>query len=179
MNKLLGVLLAASCLLAGCTSAPAPVQSMQDSQADFGSFKSFGWKNTEDTTYILDNDIRAAIASELKAKGYAEAAAGATPDILLHYETHAGEKAKQNKFRFGIGVGGAGSNGAVGVGTSTPSHSIVREGTLVLSVIDPHRNAEVWNGRVSREIASQGRPSPELIQSAVAELLKGFPGHGS
>ena len=67
----------------------------------------------------------------------------------------------------------------MGMGVSSPSHSIVREGTLVLSFVDPHRNAEVWNGRVSREIAASGRPSVTLIKSAVAELLKGFPARGS
>ncbi|HET7808980.1 MAG TPA: DUF4136 domain-containing protein [Steroidobacteraceae bacterium] len=178
MNKLPGLLLSASMLLAGCASAPPPVQSMQDSQANFSAFNTFAWRNTEDTTYILDNDIRSAIASELKAKGYAEAGPGQTPDLVLHYETAAAEKAKSNPVRIGIGMGGAGPNGAMGMGVSSPSQKIVREGTLVLSVVDPHRNAEVWNGRVSREIASGGRPSPALIQSAVAELLKGFPVRG-
>jgi hypothetical protein len=179
MKKLPGMLLAASMLLAGCASAPPPVQSMQDSQANFSAFSTFGWRNTEETTYILDNDIRSAIANELKQKGYAEAGAGQAPDLVLHYETDAAEKAKSNPVRIGIGVGGAGSNGAMGMGVSSPTHKVVREGTLVLSVVDPHRNAEVWNGRVSREIASSGRPSPGLIKSAVAELLKGFPARGS
>jgi hypothetical protein len=72
-------------------------------------------------------------------------------------------------------MGGAGSNGAAGVGVSSPSHKSVREGTLVLSAVDPHRNAEVWNGRVSREIGKGGNPNAALIQGAVGELLKGFP----
>jgi hypothetical protein len=179
MKKLPGLLLAASILLGGCTSSPPPVQSMQDAQADFKAFTTFGWRNTEDTTYILDNDIRAAIATELERKGYAQVGPGLIPDIMLHYETDAAEKAKSNPVRIGIGIGGAGSNGAMGMGVSSPSQKIVREGTLVLSAVDPHRNAEVWNGRVSREIASGGRPTPTLIKSAVAELLKGFPARGS
>ena len=55
-------------------------------------------------------------------------------------------------------------NGAAGVGVSSPSAKNVREGTLVLRVIDPARNAEVWNGRVSRELGKGDAPDPELIQ---------------
>jgi hypothetical protein len=180
MNKLPGLLLATSILLGGCASPPPPVHSMQDPQANFSAFTTFGWNAADaqgaaQPTSILDTDIRAAITSELQRKGYAEAAAGTNPDLVLHYETAAAEKLKQNPVRVGIGMGGAGANGAAGVGVSSPSHQVVREGTLVLSVIDPHRNAEVWNGRVSREIANGGRPSVTLIKSAVAELLKGFP----
>jgi len=177
MNKLPGLLLGASVLLGGCASAPAPVHSMQDAQANFTSFTTFGWRNAEDAQpiSILDSDIRAAISGELQRKGYAAAAAGATPDLLLHYETAAADTVKSNPFRIGVGMGGAGSNGAAGVGVSSPSHKSVREGTLVLSVVDPHRNAEVWNGRVSREIGKGGNPNAALIQGAVGELLKGFP----
>jgi hypothetical protein len=177
MNKRPGFLLVVSILLGGCTSAPPPVHSMQDSQANFNAFTTFGWRNTEDArpVSILDADIRAAIGSELQRKGYAESAAGANPDLLLHYETAAAETLKSNPFRIGVGMGGAGSNGAAGVGVSSPSHKSVREGTLVLSVVDPRRNSEVWNGRVSREIGKGGNPDTALIQSAVGELLKGFP----
>jgi hypothetical protein len=167
MKKLQGLLLAAAVLLGGCASPPPPVYSMQDPQANFKGFSTFRW-NAADTqgagqpTSILDADIRAA-----------------NPDLVLHYETAAAEKLKQNPVRVGFGMGGAGANGAAGVGVSSPSHQVVREGTLVLSVIDPHRNAEVWNGRVSREIANGGRPSVTLIKSAVAELLKGFPARAS
>jgi hypothetical protein len=179
MKALPCLAVAASLLLGGCTSAPPPVHSMQDAQANFSAFTTFGWRNAEDAqgagqpVSLLDSDIRAAI--ELKSKGYAEAAAGAAPDLALHYETAAAETAKSNPFRIGVGMGGAGSNGAAGVGVSSPSHKMVREGTLVLSVVDPRRNAEVWNGRVSREIGKSGRPDTALIQSAVGELLKGFP----
>jgi len=181
MNKLPGFLLAASILLGGCASTPPPVYSMQDPQANFNSFATFGWKadDTQGAVSILDTDIRAAITSELQRKGYAEAAAGANPDLVLHYETAAAEKLKQNPVRVGIGMGGAGVSGAAGVGVSSPTHQVVREGTLVLSVIDPHRNAEVWNGRVSRELGNGGRPSVTLIKSAVGELLKGFPARAS
>jgi len=165
-------------ILAGCSTAPPPVHSMKSQEADFNVFKTFAWGKAKDADAplsILDSNIRAAIASEFQRKGYAEAAAGTNPDLLLQYETAAAEKTKSNPFRIGIGVGGAGSNGAAGVGVSSPSEKNVREGSLVLRVIDPARNAEVWNGRVSRELGHGGPPDPELIKSAVGELLRDFP----
>jgi len=177
------VLVALMVLAGGCTSAPPPVHSMQSPDANFSAYKTFAWDPGPDANAqpisILDSNIRTAISGELQRKGYAEAAAGAKADLVLQYETAASEVLKSNPFRIGIGMGGAGSNGAAGVGVSSPSAKNVREGTLVLRVIDPARNAEVWNGRVSRELGKGGPPDPELIQRGVADLLKDFPSPGS
>lgn len=96
------------------------------------------------------------------------------PGLILQYETAAAEKIKSNPFRVGIGMGGYGSSGGASVGVSSPSARNVSEGTLVLRVIDPARNAEVWNGRVSRELGRNG-PDAKPIESAVGELLRKFP----
>ena len=174
-------LLILAATLTGCASSPPPVHSMKSPTADFNTFTTFAWDEPKDAAgsaqpvTILDTNIRAAIASEFERKGYAEAVAGANPNLLLQYETAAAEKIKSNPFRIGIGVGGVGNNGAAGVGMSSPSDKSVREGTLVLRVIDPAKNAEVWNGRVSRELGKGGPPDPALIKSAVGELLEEFP----
>lgn len=158
---------------------------MQDPQANFSAYKSFAWDTGQDgqapnePVSIVNGQIRTAIAGELQRKGYAEAAAGSKPDLLLRYETAAAEAIKNNPFRIGIGMGGAGSSGAAGVGVSSPGASMIREGTLVLRVIDPARNAEVWNGRVSRELGKDGVPDQALIQTAVADLLREFPAPGA
>jgi len=175
------VALAAALLVAACTSTPPQPYSMRDPQANFATFKTFAWDTGQaadapnEPVSIVNGQIRTAISGELQQKGYAEAVAGAKPDLLLRYETAAAEKMKSNPVRIGIGMGGAGSNGAAGVGVSSPSAKNIREGTLVLRVIDPARNAEVWNGRVSRELGKHGVPDPALIQSAVGDLLREFP----
>jgi hypothetical protein len=173
-------LMLAAASLTGCASAP-PVHSMQDPQANFNTFSTFAWDRPQETAEaaqpisLLDSNIRAAITGELQKKGYAEAVAGASPNLVLQYETAAGEKLKSNPVRIGVGMGGYGNSGGAGVGVSSPSARNVREGTLVLRVIDPARNAEVWNGRVSRELGKGGAPDPALIQNAVGELLQEFP----
>jgi hypothetical protein len=173
--------LAAWLVTGGCATAPPQAYSMQAPQANFGAYKSFTWdagqgsQAPDEPLTIVNSQIRAAITNELQRKGYAEAVAGAKPDLLLSYETAAAEKVKTSPFRVGVGMGGAGNSGAAGVGVSSSGAKNIREGTLVLRVVDPARNAEVWNGRVSREIGRNGVPDQALIQSAVGDLLREFP----
>src|SRR5262245_60991829 len=79
--------------LAGCASQPTQPHTMRDPQANFATFKTFGWDVTQSpqgagqAVSIVDNNIRAAITSELKRKGYEEATEGKLPDLFLQYET--------------------------------------------------------------------------------------------
>src|SRR4030095_11305663 len=129
--------------LGGCASQPTQPHTMRDPQANFATFKTFGWDVTQSAQgqgqpiSIVDSNIRAAITSELKRKGYEEATGGTLPDLFLQYETGKAETVKSNPFRIGVGVGGYGSNGGVGVGTTSAATRNVTEGMLVLRVIDP------------------------------------------
>jgi hypothetical protein len=167
-------------LTAGCASTAPPPESMRDNQADFSAYKTFGWDAATSADAsgqplsILDSNIRTAITTELKGKGYEEATAGTTPDLLVSYETARADKIKNNPVRVGIGVGGWSGNGGGSVGVGSSSVKNVNEGTLMVRAIDRTRNAEVWQGRVSRDLG-KGNAQPELVQSAVAELFREFP----
>jgi hypothetical protein len=176
-------LIATLSLIAGCASTKAPVQSMKDPNANFSQFATFAWQGHDarlgaQPVSILDNDIRAAITTELQQMGYAEATAGAPPDLVLHFETAAADTTRSNPVRIGVGMGSMGSRGGASVGVSSPSSTNVREGTLILRAVDPTRNAEVWNGRVSRQLGRGGPPDKALIQDAVSDLLEEFPARG-
>jgi hypothetical protein len=174
----------AALILAACASTSSPVQSMKDPKANFREFETFAWQghgaqSGAQPVSILDNDIRAAITNELQQMGYAEATAGASPDLVLHFETAAADTTRSNPVRVGVGVGSMGARGGASVGVSSPSSTNVREGTLILRAVDPTRNAEVWNGRVSRQLGRGGPPDKALIQSAVSDLLEEFPARGN
>ncbi len=168
--------LGTSTLVSGCASSPPQPTSMQHAEADFSAYKTFGWES--DTSgqplSLLDQNVRAAIAKEMKGKGYEEAAAGTTPDLLLSYEAARAEKVKSNPFRIGVGVGsyGGSSGGAVGVSSSGVKN--VSEGTLVIHAVDPARKAEVWQGRASRELG-KGNVEPAVIHSTVAGMMHDLP----
>ena len=175
-----GFALLVASLVAGCASTPPAVTSMQDPQANIGAFNTFGWSANDangQPLSIVDSEIRAAITAELKRKGYQEAPTGTKPDMLLQYETGKAEVTKGSPVSFGLGVGSFGSSGGVGVGTSSGGTRNVTEGMLILSVVDTTRNAEVWNGRVSRELGKNGTPNAALVHEAVGDLLGKFPAH--
>jgi len=182
LGILTGAVLGPALALAGCASqAPQPT-AMRDPQANFSAYRTFAFdekaridaSGQQQPLTILDQNIRAAIATQLKAKGYAEAAAGTTPDLLVSYEKAKSDTIKNNPFRIGIGVGSWGGNSGGAVSTSTPSAKKVTEGTLVIHAIDPAREAAVWEGRVTRELGKEG-PDPALVQAAVAEVFEEFP----
>ena len=163
-------------LISGCASSPPQPTSMVNAQADFSAYKTFGWQpdTSGQPLSLLDQNIRAAIAKEMKGKGYEEAAAGATPDVVLSYEAARAEKVKSSPFRIGVGVGSYGGSSGGGVGVSSSGVKNVSEGTLVVHVVDPARKAEVWQGRASRELG-KGNVEPAVIQSTVAGMLHDLP----
>ena len=176
----IGLALGAAALLGGCASTAPQPTSMTSAQADFSAYKTFGLEaNTSGQPLsLVEQNIRAAITSEMKRKGYEEAAAGASPDLVVSYETARAEKVKSNPFRIGVGVGSYGGSDGAGVGVSSSGVKNVSEGTLVVHAIDPARKAEVWQGRASRELG-KGNVEPAVIQSTVAGVLQDLPARSS
>jgi hypothetical protein len=164
---------------AGCASPPPQPDSMRDPQADFAAYRTFAWMNGSDGTAdaplaLLDSNIRAAIEAELARRGYATAPAGTTPDLRIAYETASADKIENNPVRVGVGVGSWGGNFGGSINVGSPSVRNYREGTLVIHAVDAARNAEVWQGRVSRKI-TKGSLDPAMVQQAVATAMQDFP----
>jgi hypothetical protein len=164
-------------LAAGCTSAPKQPETMSDPQADFSAYRSFGWYpqgNANQPKTIVDGYIRTAIENEMQRKGYALAAEGAKPDLLVEYNAASAEKVKNKPFRIGIGVGSYGSSGGGSVGVGSSGVKEVKEGSLVIHVVDPARNTEVWRGTVTREL-KEGAIEQAAVNSAVVDAFTDFP----
>lgn len=166
----------------GCAAGSTKSDSMLDPQADFGAYRTFETETRVNVpgqpTSIVDANIQAAIATEMQRKGYVEATAGSTADLLIEYEAASAETVKSSPFRIGIGVGSYGSGGGGSVSAGTSGVKNVIEGSLVIHVIDQARNAEVWRSRASRELG-KGNVDPKVIQSAVAEVFSDFPARGT
>jgi hypothetical protein len=107
-------------------------------------------------------------------KGYVEALAGSTADLLLDYQAARTETVKNKPFSVGIGVGSYGSSGGGSISTRTSSVENVTEGSLVISAVDSARNAEVWRSAVSRELGKEPASS-DIIQEVVTEVFSDFP----
>jgi hypothetical protein len=172
-------LVVGAALFAGCASAPTEPQTMRDPQADFAKFKTFaldasGAEGSGQAVSLVEGYIRTALAAEMTRKGYVQAEAGTTPDLRVDYEAAKSDKVKTNPFRIGVGVGGYGGNTAGSVGVSSSGVKNVTEGMLVVHVIDPARNAEVWRGSAARELG-KGNIEQATVQAVVTELMTELP----
>lgn len=167
-------------LLAGCASPPPQPETMRDPSVNFTSYRTFGWSaggttdGTEAPVRLLDANIRKAITDVLQRKGYVPAPDGTAPDLRIAYETATADKIENNPVRVGIGVGSWGGNFGGSVNMGSPSIRNFTEGTLVIHAIDPARNAEVWQGRVSGKL-TKGSTEPAAINQAVATAMADFP----
>jgi hypothetical protein len=168
--------------LAACTAAPPQPESMRDPAADFATYRTFGWApapgmtGEDEPLALLDRNIRAAIADEMRRKGYTEAAEN--PHLRMAYETASKQQVEDRPVRVGVGVGSWGGNVGGSVSVGSPSLRNYQEGTLVIHAVDSARNAEVWQGRVSRRMGKSSL-EPAAIAEAVRAAMKDFPVRGA
>jgi hypothetical protein len=154
---------------------------MRDPNANWASFATYGWSpspgvdGTDQPLLMLDQNIRRAIAAEMKRRGYTESATD--PDLRITYETASKDVVETNPVRVGVGMGSWGGNVGGSVNVGSPSVRNYREGTLVIHAIDNARNTEVWQGRVSSRI-SKGSTEAAAIASAVQAAMRDFPERG-
>ncbi len=178
MRRWLPSALALLALLGGCASAPPEPESMRDPAVDFSRYSTYGWATDPATDpsdaplRLLDQNIRAAIAEEMRRRGYV--AATDAPDLRIAYEAQSTDKVESSPVRVGVGVGSWGSHVGGSVNVGSPSLRSYREGTLVIHAIDTTRNAEVWQGRISSRI-SKGSVESAAVATAVRTAMRDFP----
>lgn len=170
--------LLAGLIAAGCAASPPQPESMRDPSADFSSFTSFGWApnpgadGTDQPLRILDQNIRDAIAGELRRRGYSED--DSSPDLRIAYETASATKIEDSPVRVGVGMGSWGGNFGSSVNVSSSSVRNYQQGTLVIHAIDVARNVEVWQGRISSRLG-KGSLEPAAVTAAVQAAMQDFP----
>ena len=173
-----GAWVLAAAMLAGCAATPPRPESLRDPTVDFASYRTYGWApapgvdGADRPLMLLDRNIRAAIAEEMRRKGYTEAADA--PDLRMAYETASQEKIENQPVRVGIGVGSWGGSVGGSINVGSPSLRSYQEGTLVIHAIDAARNAEVWQGRIATRI-SKGSLEPAAVTTAVRAAMQDFP----
>lgn len=170
-------LIALAALIGACASPEPQPESMRDPDADFAAFRTFAvgtapGTGADEPLQLLDRNIRAAIADEMRRRGYVEATE--QPDLRMVYETASAERVESNPVRIGVGVGSWGGNVGGSVSMGSPSLHDYQEGTLLIHAVDGAKNAEVWQGRVSGRI-TKGSLEPAAIARAVSTAMRDFP----
>ncbi len=177
--KFLCLLVAATALLAGCSSIT--VNRDFDPAVDFSALKTYAWKHAvqpKTGSARVDNDlvdqrIREAVDAELAAKGFAKGEAAAA-DFLVAYYLEYKRRISGNTWSFGIGSGYYDGYGGVGYNTSISDYD---EGCLTIDVIDRKRDKTIWRGVGIRATYEDAKPKKvtEIINKSVARILEDFP----
>jgi hypothetical protein len=174
-------------IVAGLTTAgfAQKVKVGYDKSANFSKYKTYTWAKPTmpPTRPLLYETVVGTIDEQLKAKGF--------------------ERTDKNGDLTLIAAGGIGfgNNMAVGTpilstydgpppnmnatmwtgadGSSALLAPSVAQGTLVLEFVDHGENKVIWNGTVAQNLdPEQKEKSLDLVEKAIAKLLKGFPPKG-
>jgi hypothetical protein len=162
-------------ITAFCSCATTQVSQDYDSSANFSTYKTFAWlesqKRSGDTRIdnpLIDAGIRAAVDKILISKGYKKISDGSADFYVVHDLSL--EKTLDLQ-----PVRGYISFGAIGV--SSRGETEYEEGTLIISVNDAKTKKPVWRGWATCRVNKQPTPdqTTETINKAVEKILVQFP----
>jgi len=156
-----------------CSGIAITSSAKYDPNIEYGRYKTFNWMPKANPGDNLQQAIAVAevgqlieteVEKGLEAKGFKKLTDG-TPDFYLNYHANVQQKVEPNVVYYTCG-------GRI-CGQQTDMNR-VREGTLILDIIQPESKEVVWRGTaVGQNIDPSQRK--EAIQTAVAQLLKVFP----
>ena len=160
-------------LLTACAS---PVRYDYDVSQDFSRYKTFDLyapgrhgRNQGPSEPLMDQRIRAAVASNLQSKGFTREEV-ADPDFLVACYPIYRTRHYRTTTRVGMGRGGWHRPWGYRVGASFSQTHSYREGSLIIEIVDTRTNQLVWQG--SDEGVLTGLNDPERANDAVASAVK-------
>jgi hypothetical protein len=177
------VFLALSALTLACSGIR--VDHDYDPSANFASLQTWAWLphagrsgDPRLDNALLDSRIRAAVESELAAKGYARASSG-KPDFQVTYHLSVeGKLAVDTVYRDYP----PGSYGRVGYRRGGWGYTETRvreydEGTLLIDVLQAESGALLWRGSGVATVREESTPEKRTkrINTAVEKILERFP----
>ncbi len=183
MRKLIITLGAAAAIVAvSCSSTT--VVSDYDHAADFSAYSTFAWYAADDpdprpttgANQIVDGRIRRALAENMIARGYSQAAPGEA-DLEVTYYTSLSSQLRVYSSGWGYGWG-YGPRWGFGYGYwpgwNMATVSTYLEGTIIVDIVDHEKNQLVWRGVITSALSKKSS-SEEKINQAVTRVLSTFP----
>jgi hypothetical protein len=177
------VMLALALAVVGATSAYAQdIRFNFDKQADFAKFKTFKWvtiKGGKHVNDIADQQIRAAIESELAVKGLVRTDADSA-DLYIGYQAAVDTEKQMNTFDTGWGYGpgwhGGGwyGYGGGGMSSSTTTTSTIYVGSITVDMYQAATKSLVWRGMATKTLDAKAKPEKQQknLQKAMNKLFK-------
>jgi hypothetical protein len=182
MKKPSVLALALAVLLASAATAFAQdVRYNFDKQTDFSQFKTYKWvslKGSQGLNPLVDMQIKAAVDTELTAKGLTKTEAD-TADLYVGYQGAISTEKQYTSFDTGWGYGpgwGGGWYGGGG-GTTTGQTSTIYVGQIAVDMYQTGMKQLVWRGVASKTIDEKAKPEKQQknLTKAMNKLFKNFP----
>lgn len=158
---------AALLLLAGCSGIS--VSSDYDREADFSSYRTFGWMQTDRPgmrnpaqNSLMETRIKRTVAEQLQAMGYTMLDGG-RPDIRIALHMNVQNKVEVEHYGYRRWRGPV----------RTEVHHY-KEGTLVLDFVDAKLQQLVWRGWANSILGNPDRAEKQ-INAAVSKILAEYP----
>lgn len=179
-TSLLGLLLLALALTAGCAMAP-PHEF--DDTANFTNLKTFQWlepKYGDDGVSVshpvlesplLGGRVESAATASLQAKGYR--AVEEDPDFYVTFHTAEGESQQRSSTYVQLGYGRYSPHFGSGVLLDLTPRNF-QEGTLIIDIIDGDTEELIWRGWQDAYLTQRNFDS-ESIKKAVDYIFTAFP----
>jgi hypothetical protein len=179
----LATALAAAALGAGCASKPE-VRHDRDQLADFSAYKTFAFQETHvpasgapaapgmlgtPYTTLHEARLRQAAVRELERQGLTQVVQGA--DLRVHVAL---KVVQRQELHTSPGTRSVGF-GYRGWSTTRLDTVDVRQGTLVVDLVDVRRNALVWRGVAEGTVEDADAQNPgAAIERAMTDVFAGF-----
>ena len=170
-NTAVGLALALAAVIGAASTATAQDVSVQmDNSAPFAKYKTYTWVDIQGVQYPqqpTDGNIRSAIDSILKLKGFVKV--DSNPTMNVAYQASV-QQSQQTNF---YGTGGMRWGG----GMATATTSTINTGDLVIDFYDPNLKMIVWRGQGTKSLNPGSNPqkNQDNLLKAVDKILKDFP----
>ena len=174
-NQPLRVLLVTT-LVAACASAKVGYD--YDPGANFSAYRTYEWiADKQEATgdkridnSLVDTRIRAAVAAQLRSKGYTTPVNG-RPDFYVAYHAGVKDMMKGSSTQHYIG------DLAHGTHTTISDVQPYKEGALLVDIVDATSKQLVWRGYAQAEVDPVLTPKErdERISHIVGEMFSHFP----
>jgi hypothetical protein len=187
-RKVAAAAFGAALLVAAC-SAPRRVDTEMAPAADFSARHTFAWQESqasydpqppEPDVEAVKRTIRDTVVEQLALKGFRESQEPQA-DFLVSFHlvvttvmTEPELCTRRHMIFEYVGSTPTLDEIEVCTGTSNPSPRLVRQGTLVVFVVDPVTRNLLWQGSVVGAAVSR-RDDVETLRGAVAQMLAEFP----
>jgi len=181
MHRYFPLLFAATALLLPPVVNAQKVRTDYAHGTDFSKYKTYKWvkiSDNPDLNQLMDQRITGAFEAELAKEGLTKAEDN--PDVLIGYQAAVTHQTQLNTYSSDMGGAGWGYGARWGYGwggssTSTTTSSTIRNGTLVLDMMDPKEKQLIFRGVATDTLSDKPEKNIKKIQKAAAKIFEKYP----